>query len=110
MWTRNTILRRTILPLAVALAAAATPAVSQAETYVVVTPPDRVYAPPPQYEPVPAAREGYVWTPGYWRDDGDRQVWIAGHWVADGRYYVRRDRDREEEHRWWRRHYRDDDD
>jgi len=100
--------RKSLLAFAIAATASVLPAISQAERYVVVTPPGVTYAPDPVYETVPAPREGYTWMPGYWARDGDRQVWIAGHFVYDRDYYVRRDRNREEEHRWWRRHYDDD--
>jgi hypothetical protein len=39
-------------------------------------------APPaPVYEPVPAPRAGFVWSPGYhdWRDG--RYVWLSGQWL-----------------------------
>jgi hypothetical protein len=101
-------IRKTLLAIAMATSACAVPAISQAETYVVVTPPGTAYTPAPIYERIPAAREGYVWAPGYWSRDGDRQVWISGRWVYDRDYYVRRDRTRDEERHWWRRwHHRD---
>jgi hypothetical protein len=39
-------------------------------------------APPaPIYEPLPAPRAGFVWSPGYhdWRDG--RYVWLSGQWM-----------------------------
>jgi hypothetical protein len=42
-----------------------------------------VAPPAPQVEVVPAARPGYVWTPGYWNWDGGRHVWVGGTWVAE---------------------------
>jgi WXXGXW repeat (2 copies) len=36
--------------------------------------------PPPRYEPVPAPRSGYIWSPGYWAWDGRSHVWTGGHW------------------------------
>ena len=36
--------------------------------------------PPPRYEPAPAPRRGYVWSPGYWRWNGHRHMWVGGHW------------------------------
>jgi hypothetical protein len=39
----------------------------------------RIGPPPPRpVEVVPAAREGYVWTPGYHRYDGHAYVWTHG--------------------------------
>jgi WXXGXW repeat (2 copies) len=38
--------------------------------------------PAPMYEPVPVARPGYVWAPGFWRWDGGRHVWAPGYWMA----------------------------
>jgi hypothetical protein len=41
-------------------------------------------APPPlRSEEVPAAREGYVWAPGYWNYDGGNYVWAEGHFIPD---------------------------
>jgi hypothetical protein len=38
-------------------------------------------APPPvRYEVAPAARRGYVWSPGYWNWSGRRHAWTRGHW------------------------------
>jgi hypothetical protein len=47
-----------------------------AEAAVVVVAPPAV-----RVEPVPAARPGWVWAPGYWRWSGHRHVWVAGSWV-----------------------------
>lgn len=108
--------RNTLVALALGSAALLAPVASHADRYVVVTAPDAAYTPPPVYEPTPAAREGYVWLPGYWQTDRDRRVWIAGRWEPDRRYDNRAEyRDRrygreEEEHHWWRRHDRDHDD
>jgi hypothetical protein len=41
----------------------------------------RVAPPPPRDEVVPPARDGYVWTPGYWRWNGHRHVWVSGKYV-----------------------------
>ena len=104
------LIRKTLFSTAIAVAAAALPAASYADRYVVVTPPDTVYysTPAPVYEPVPAPRDGYVWVRGYWTNDGGRQVWVNGHWEYDRNVYLTR-RDREsEEHHWWRRHHDDD--
>jgi len=41
-------------------------------------------APPPiRYEAVPQARDGYLWSPGYWNAKQNRHVWQAGHWERD---------------------------
>jgi len=34
-------------------------------------------------EPMPPAREGYIWTPGHWENRATRQVWVAGHYIKD---------------------------
>lgn len=31
----------------------------------------------------PAPREGYIWAPGHYESQGDRQVWIDGQWILD---------------------------
>ena len=106
------LIRKALFAAAIAVTAAALPAASYADRYVVVTPPDTVYysTPAPVYESIPAPREGFTWVRGYWTTDGGTRVWISGHWESDRTVYLtRRDRDREE-HRWWRRHHRDDDD
>ena len=48
----------------------------------------RVGPPPPHYEVVPAARPGYVWSPGYWDWRGHRHVWVNGHWERARHGYV----------------------
>jgi len=60
-------------------------------------------APPAAYvEPVPPARPGFTWAPGYWDWDADHHVWHRGQWLAEHRGYhyepyrwVQRD-----DHRW----------
>jgi hypothetical protein len=52
---------------------------------------DITIAPPaPRSEPVPPARMGFVWAPGFWRWDGHQHVWEAGHWEKDhpGHHWV----------------------
>lgn len=44
--------------------------------------------PPPSVEIVPAARPGYLWTPGYWNWRGNRHVWVNGTWVHERRGYL----------------------
>jgi hypothetical protein len=46
--------------------------------------------PEPQYEPVPVAREGYVWIQGFWGWDGHRHVWHEGRWEPERRGYIYR--------------------
>ena len=31
-----------------------------------------------QYEAVPVAREGYIWSPGYYNYENDKHVWVKG--------------------------------
>ena len=66
------------------LGAAATPLPSMAavEVYVHTAPP------PPREERVPAARHGYVWTPGYWNWQGKKHVWVKGSYVRERRGYT----------------------
>jgi hypothetical protein len=48
------------------------------------------FGPPPlRVDPVPVARRGYVWSPGYWDWRGNRHVWVEGFWIAErpGYYY-----------------------
>ncbi len=53
----------------------------------------RIYfnsAPPePRHERIPAARKGYIWSPGYWNARGNRHVWQAGHWERSRAGYHR---------------------
>ena len=44
--------------------------------------------PAPRYEPVPVARDGYIWIQGYWGWDGVRHVWYGGHWEPERRGYI----------------------
>jgi hypothetical protein len=71
--------------LAMIAVASTTFAVTAAQAQVVVRigPP-----PPPRVEVVPAARPGYLWTPGYWAWRGNRHVWVNGNWVRARRGYV----------------------
>src|ERR1035437_5489364 len=34
--------------------------------------------PAAQYEAVPVAREGYIWSPGYYNYENDKHVWVKG--------------------------------
>ena len=69
-------LRKSLL-IAAAAAALAGPALAQ--EYI------EVNSPPPAapVEVVPAAREGYVWIPGYWSWDEGQYVWVQGTWVVE---------------------------
>ena len=49
---------------------------------------NRVGPPAPRYEAVPAARRGYVWTPGYWDQRGNRYGWVGGNWVRERSGYA----------------------
>jgi hypothetical protein len=70
-----------------------------AQTHVSIS----VHNAPPaaRYEPVPAARKGYVWSPGYWNWNGHRHVWEKGHWerVRPG-YAYQRPQWRQARHGW----------
>jgi hypothetical protein len=45
-------------------------------------------APPaPRHEVVPAARHGYVWSPGHYEYRGHRYVWIRGTWLRERHGY-----------------------
>ncbi|MEO5881464.1 MAG: hypothetical protein ABIQ06_03535 [Caldimonas sp.] len=72
-----------IAALAAASAGFSAPSVA-APVYVDV----RVAPPSPRHEVAPAARRGYVWTPGYWDWRRNRHHWVAGTWVRERRGYV----------------------
>jgi WXXGXW repeat (2 copies) len=72
--------------LAILVAACATLSTAPVAAQVVV----RIGPPPPRVEVVPAARPGYLWTPGYWNWRGNRHVWVNGNWVRERRGYVYR--------------------
>ena len=47
-------------------------------------------APPaPRFERVPAARRGYVWSPGYWDARNNKHYWRAGHWERERKGHYR---------------------
>jgi WXXGXW repeat (2 copies) len=48
----------------------------------------RIAPPQPRSEPVPPARPGRVWIPGYWDWRGNRHVWVRGRWVSARRGMV----------------------
>ena len=65
--------------------------VAQAVPAVVYTGPAYVVQaapPPPLYEAAPAARAGYIWTPGYYEWRGDRYVWTSGRWLETRQGYA----------------------
>ena len=80
--------------LAIAVAAAVTPAQAAVNVNIDISPP------PSQYEAVPQIRPGYVWAPGYWAYQDRNYVWVRGqqiaqrpgyrwvadHWEAGNRY------------------------
>jgi len=46
--------------------------------------------PAPRVEIAPPARDGFVWSPGYWEWGGHNYYWIPGSWVVQrhGAHYV----------------------
>jgi hypothetical protein len=52
------------------------PAVAYSQTIVQSAPPA------PLYEPVPAARAGYVWAPGHYELRNGQYAWIGGEWMT----------------------------
>ena len=46
--------------------------------------------PEPRYEPVPVARDGFIWIQGFWGWDGNRHVWHEGRWEHERRGYAYR--------------------
>ena len=78
---------------AVAISTAAfVPAQAQAQpharTEIIV-----VHKAPPalRHEPMPAARRGFEWVPGYWDWNGRRYTWVSGHYekIRPGYVYSR---------------------
>ena len=74
-------LKKTLMALIVAGAAAAAPAHAGLTVGVGFTIPGAAYSPASVYEPVPYPVAGYVWLPGYWTWAGNRYVWMRGHHV-----------------------------
>jgi len=64
--------------LLLTIAAALAPQASQAGELIIGVAP-----PAPRVEVIPAARVGYVWSPGYWRWYGGRHVWVNGYYVHE---------------------------
>ena len=83
--------RRFVLPVLMAAACAAGPALAQINIHVNMAPPAVLQ------EPVPVMQPGYVWAPGYWAWSGDRHIWVRG------RMILHRDGYRWEPDRWEQR-------
>lgn len=68
--------------------AAFTPLQAQARTEIVVV---QKAPPAARHEPIPAARRGFEWVPGYWDWSGRRYTWVSGHYerVRPGYVYAR---------------------
>ena len=71
-------MRMQIGGLVLAIGAAMAPMASQAGEVIIGVAPPRA-----RVEVVPAARVGYVWSPGYYRWNGYRHVWVNGYWVRE---------------------------
>ena len=78
----NVFRKLAVIAAATASLAVIAPAALAADVFV------RVAPPAPRNEVVPAARRGYVWTPGYWNWNGRRYVWTRGAWARERRGYV----------------------
>jgi hypothetical protein len=61
---------------AMALGVTAAPLTANAEVGIFLN----IAPPPARYEAVPAPRQGYVWSSGYWNAKSNKHVWQAGHW------------------------------
>jgi hypothetical protein len=55
-------------------------AAAQQRAIVITQPP-----PPPRDEPMPGARHGQEWAPGYWAWRHGEHVWVRGHWMHERR-------------------------
>lgn len=81
---------------AASLGSIAAPAIAATEIIVV-----RKAPPAPRHEVMPAARHGYVWTPGYWNWTGHRYAWVKGKYVkARAGYHWNAPRWQERNGRW----------
>jgi hypothetical protein len=69
--------------LALLLALTLVPAVSFAQVAIRIGPPERVYE-----RPGPPPEQGYVWTQGYHRYDGDHYVWTPGRYQRPPREHA----------------------
>lgn len=70
--------------IAATFAAAALPAAAKTNIDLVVN----VGPPAVRYEPVPVARVGYVWTPGYWDWRHGKYYWVRGQYVRHRHGYA----------------------
>jgi len=77
-------IRKLVAAALLAATAAIGSTTASARTYIDI----EVAPPPPRYEPVPPARAGYVWAPGYWAWDGYHHQWHRGRWVHERHGYA----------------------
>ena len=68
---------------AAAIAAMYLPLAANAEVGIFLN----IAPPPSRHEVVPAPREGYVWSSGYWNAKHEKHVWQAGHWERERNGY-----------------------
>lgn len=40
-------------------------------------------SPPVVVEVFPAPREGFIWVPSHWENQGARAAWVSGYWTSD---------------------------
>ena len=73
-------LKPTLLAAALAATLAIAPGSASAQSYTV-----RIAPPEARQQVEPAARRGYVWVPGYWNWNAqrNRHVWMQPTWVRD---------------------------
>ena len=80
--------RKNLLALtcAAAIAAMYMPLAANAEVGIFLN----IAPPPSRHEVIPAPRQGYVWSSGYWNAKGHKHVWQAGHWERsrNGYYFT----------------------
>jgi len=82
---------------AAALGVAAMPMAASADVavYFNTAPPEA------RYEAIPAPRQGYVWSSGYWNAKNNKHVWQAGHWERDrSGYYMTQPAWTQHDNRW----------
>lgn len=72
---------RFVSPLVVALGFCAAPAWSQSSLTIDTAPPAA------RQETPGAAREGYVWAPGYWKYENSQYTWSEGHYIPARKGY-----------------------